>query len=99
MYSSFSRASSRFGDARSGIDYMASASCMAATIWHITDRRIAILACLDATRETGSIASARSNCHAHSIHTAVAVALGSKYAHFENFFLYRNKLCGSRAYI
>lgn len=96
MYYSFSRSSSRFGDARSSIDHMASASCMATTFWHITDGRVSVLARLDAARETGSFTPARPNCYAHSIHIAIAVTFGPKYAHFQGFFSYtlrRNKLC------
>jgi len=87
MYYFFSRASSRLGDARSSIDHMASASCMATTLWHIINGRIGILACLDAARETGSFTPARPDCYAHSIHIAVAVTLGPKYASFQPFFL------------
>lgn len=85
MYS-FSRASSRFGDARSGSDYMASASCMATAIWHIADGRIGILARLNAARETGPFASARPDCYAYSVHIAVAIALRPKYV-LKIFFL------------
>lgn len=58
---------------------MAGTSRMAATVRYIFDRRIGALARFDAARQRSPSAFARSDCYAHSIHTAVAAALGSKY--------------------
>lgn len=82
MYFSFSRTSSRPGDARSYTDYLAGASRVAAAVRYTADRGTGAFVCLDATRERGSFTPARPDRYAHSIHIVVAAASGSKYAYF-----------------
>lgn len=82
MYFSFSRASSRLGDARSCTGYLAGAPRVAAIVGYTADRRTGVFVRFDATRKRGSFAPARSNRYAHSIHTVVAATPGSKYARF-----------------
>jgi len=78
---SFSRASPRSGDARSGAHHVAGASRVAAVVRYIPDGGVA-LARPDAAREGGPSAVAGPDRHAHSVHPAVAAALGSKYESF-----------------